>query len=136
LAERSQIRDGSIFQLVDPAEITQNDLIERFRSSVDHDLQVIHAPRWLVSLAGMAGDVLGAVTRRRLPISSYRLGSACASRRFNCDRAARVLNWTPRVGVEAVLNRNGPPSQARGDGAVKENGKIPEAAACAKSEAD
>jgi nucleoside-diphosphate-sugar epimerase len=136
LAEGSQIRDGSVFHLVDPAEITQNDLIERFRASTADDLRVIHAPRWFVRLAGLAGDCLGALTRRRLPISSYRLGSACAVRRFNCNRAARVLKWTPRVGVGAVLHRTGPEPQVSKDTAPDELDNVPEADAYVKSEAD
>jgi predicted dehydrogenase/nucleoside-diphosphate-sugar epimerase len=136
LAERSPIRDGSVFHLVDPAEITQNDLIERFRASTEDDLRVIHAPRWLVRLAGLAGDCFGAITRRRLPISSYRLGSACAVRRFNCDQAAGVLKWMPRVGVSAVLHRGVPESRAPGDSAPDDFDKVPEADVYAKSEAD
>ena len=135
LAERSEIRDGSIIQLVDPAEITQNQLIERFRSSTDEDVKVTYAPRWLVSLAGLAGDCLGALSRRRLPISSYRLGSACASRRFHCDRAARVLKWTPRVGVQAVLARAGSRSQAAIGGTADGPDQHAQPEACVKSEA-
>jgi nucleoside-diphosphate-sugar epimerase len=136
LAEESPIRDGSVFHLVDSAEITQNDLIARFRDSTDDDLRVIHAPRWLVRLAGLAGDCLGAITRRRLPISSYRLGSASAVRRFNCDRAARILKWTPRVGVTAVLYRRGSESQSPSETAPDEFDKVPEADVYVKSEAD
>jgi predicted dehydrogenase/nucleoside-diphosphate-sugar epimerase len=136
LAEESQIRDGSAFHLVDPAEITQNDLIERFRASTEEDLRVIHAPQWLVRLAGYAGDFLGALARRRLPISSYRLGSACAFRRFNCDQAARVLKWRPRVGVNDALYRGATQTPAPQDASTGQLERDPDADVYVKSEAD
>jgi hypothetical protein len=71
-----------------------------------------------------------------LPISSYRLGSASAVRRFNCDQAAGVLKWMPRVGVSAVLHRGVPESRAPGDSAPDDFDKVPEADVYAKSEAD
>lgn len=103
LAEESTISDGSIFHLVDDAEVTQNQLIDRYQSSIAEELRVTHLPRWIVTCAGLLGDMVGKLTGRRLPITSYRLGSAMAARRFNCDRAEQGLGWKPRVGVGAVL---------------------------------
>jgi 2-alkyl-3-oxoalkanoate reductase len=108
LAEKSAIADGLVVHLVDPVEFTQNQLIDRYQASVAEKLQVIHIPRWIVKCAGIAGDILSKLLGRRLPITSYRLQSASAARRFNCDLAARLLAWRPRIGVRAVLSTPAP----------------------------
>lgn len=132
LAESSPVHDGSIFHLVDPAEKTQNELLDCYLRASHQNPKIMHLPRWIVGMMGRAGDVLTALTRRRMPVTSYRLNSALARRRFNCDRAAKVLHWTPRVGVERVLqNRLAPADLGRDErNACQSNGAgpVPDAA--------
>jgi predicted dehydrogenase/nucleoside-diphosphate-sugar epimerase len=93
---------GEIIQLVDPAELTQNEVLARVLGAGD---KVVRAPRALIFAAGRLSEpVLGALGRKS-PVSSYRLRSALARTTFASDRAEKLLGWRPRVGVAEGIRR-------------------------------
>jgi nucleoside-diphosphate-sugar epimerase len=103
-AERGPF-DGTVAQLVDPAAISQNDLVARYRAAAGGRWRVIHVPRPVVWFAGAWSEMLFGLLGRRAPLSRYRVASALAPRAFDCSRAKQLWGWEPRVGVPAVLDR-------------------------------
>ena len=97
--------DGTVVHLVDPAAVTQNDLVARYRAAAGAAWRVVHLPRPLVSLMGAAAEVVFGLLRRSAPLSRYRVASALAWRAFDCNRALTLWGWRPRIGVSAVLDQ-------------------------------
>jgi len=103
LAERSNAYKGSVFHIVDPISLTQNELLGQYLAATSEQLRIIHIPRPVVfALAGMV-QVLARSLRRPAPISIYRIRSALAPRSFDCRAAEVDLGWLPKVGVMAGL---------------------------------
>lgn len=99
--------DGTVVHLVDPAAVTQNDMVARYRVAAGGAWRVVHLPRPLVSLMGATAEVVFGLFRRPAPLSRYRVASALAWRAFDCRRAYTLWSWQPRVGVSAVLDQLG-----------------------------
>ena len=97
--------DGTVAQLVDPAAISQNEMIERYRATAGGKWRVVHVPRPIVWLMGATAETLLGLVGRAAPLSRYRVASALAPRAFDCSRARQLWGWTPRVGVPAVLDQ-------------------------------
>jgi predicted dehydrogenase/nucleoside-diphosphate-sugar epimerase len=101
-AERGPF-DGMIVHLVDPAVVTQNDLIGLLVAASPTRLRVVHVPRVVVMAAAVAAELVCSALRIPPPISRYRIASALAPRNFVSNRATRVLGWEPRVGIARFL---------------------------------
>jgi predicted dehydrogenase/nucleoside-diphosphate-sugar epimerase len=95
-ASESALADGEIIQLVDPEELTQNDVL---RLTLGNDAPIIRVPRSVVFALGKASELLLGLIGKPSPISVYRLKSALANRKFQSDYAETLLRWEPRVGV-------------------------------------
>ncbi len=105
--------DGSVFNLVDPEEVTQDELAEHYLGANGRRKKITHVP--LAMLYPAAGGLrLGMrMLGRSAPITPYRLRSAIGSRRFDCTAAACNLGWRPQVGIRrgiAAMTR-GPSSK-------------------------
>jgi nucleoside-diphosphate-sugar epimerase len=97
--------DGSIFQLVDPQRITQEEYAREYIRARAPHLKVTKVPRLVVDTLALGVEILAAVLRRPAPLSRYRVASALAPMVFDCSRAERGLGWKPRVGVREGLSR-------------------------------
>ncbi len=97
--------DGTIAQLVDPAAISQNELVARYRAAAGGKWRVVHVPRPIVWLMGATAETVLGLLGRAAPLSRYRVASALAPRAFDCSRAKQLWGWEPRVGVPAVLDQ-------------------------------
>lgn len=97
--------DGTIAQLVDPAAISQNQMVARYRAAVGGKWRVVHVPQPIVWLMGATAETLLGMLGRAAPLSRYRVASALAPRAFDCTRAKQLWGWEPRVGVPAVLDQ-------------------------------
>jgi predicted dehydrogenase/nucleoside-diphosphate-sugar epimerase len=96
------ISDGSVFQIVDPTPVTQNDVL---RLAAGPGAKVVRLPRSVVFRLGKLSELILAPLRRKSPLAAYRLRSALARRTFSAQRAQAVLGWTPRVGTARGIMR-------------------------------
>jgi nucleoside-diphosphate-sugar epimerase len=89
---------GAIFHLVDATPITQRDYIASCREHANGRLRVHYVPRALLLAAGAALELVGALLKRNLPLTRYRVRSINALT-FDCSAARRQLGWEPLDGV-------------------------------------
>jgi nucleoside-diphosphate-sugar epimerase len=101
-AETSEF-DGSVFHIVDRAQITQNQIVRDYISKNAKKAKVIHVPVAIVYSLALGFELLSKVLNRPVPLSMYRVKSALARMQFDCSRAENDLGWQPRVGVTCGL---------------------------------
>lgn len=101
LAARSSLRDGEVFQIIDDDVLTQNDVLELAGGGAP----VVRVPRPVVFGAGKLSEPVFGLLKRQSPVAVYRLKSALARLHFESDRARRLLDWKPRVGVREGIRR-------------------------------
>jgi nucleoside-diphosphate-sugar epimerase/predicted dehydrogenase len=83
---------GSIFHLVDPAPVTQREYIDACREEASGSIRASYVPRAALLSLGLAFDALGALVKRNLPLTSYRIRSI-KELTFDCSAARRGLGW-------------------------------------------
>ncbi|MBW3597186.1 MAG: NAD-dependent epimerase/dehydratase family protein [Planctomycetes bacterium] len=101
-AGQSDIRDGSVFHLVDPVRMTQQEVLDGYRRSAPN-FRYSRLPLPLVYSLALAVQGLVALTGKPAPLSTYRVRSSRAPLTVDCSAARQRLGWAPRVGVEAGL---------------------------------
>lgn len=99
--------DGSVFHLVDPDEVTQDDLARSYLQARGYKPRLLHLPSLLLYPAAWGLQVALGLLGRQSPITPYRLSSALGSRRFDCSAAANTLDWAPKIGIRAGLESMG-----------------------------
>jgi predicted dehydrogenase/nucleoside-diphosphate-sugar epimerase len=101
-AEKSKF-DGSVFHIVDPTQITQNQLVRDHVVKNAKNARVIHMPAAILYGLALGLELLTKALKLSSPLSIYRVKSALARMRFDCSRAKRELDWLPRVGIDSGL---------------------------------
>jgi nucleoside-diphosphate-sugar epimerase/predicted dehydrogenase len=94
---------GKIFQLVDGERITQRQYIEHCRKHVDEKIRAVYVPRSVFYAAAAGIGALGALLRRSVPLTRYRVASIRGIEAFDCSAALALLGWAPRIGVKRGL---------------------------------
>lgn len=95
---------GEVFHIVDPAPVTQEQYLARWRARVP-GVPLRRVP-WALAL-GAAGCVewLSRLLRREAPLTRYRVRSLRPLSGFDIAKASRALGWQPRIGVHAGLDQ-------------------------------
>lgn len=103
LAEEKPEAVGQVIQLVDPTVITQNEYAAIAERSLPDIVKPVRVPQWFMFLAACGVEVLGAILKRAVPLTRYRVRSLKPL--FPCDisRARTVLGWAPKIGVQRGL---------------------------------
>jgi predicted dehydrogenase/nucleoside-diphosphate-sugar epimerase len=94
-----EVANGTVVQLVDPARLTQNDVLRICKPGG----ATIRLPRPLVFALGRLSEVALGMLGRQSPLGVYRLRSGLARIDFRSEAARRILGWEPAVGVETRL---------------------------------
>jgi predicted dehydrogenase/nucleoside-diphosphate-sugar epimerase len=102
LAAKSNLRAGEVIQIVDPESWTQNQVLAEVAGP---SARVVRVPRPAVFAMGRFSELALGMLGKKSPLSPYRLRSALALRRFESQRAEKVLGWRPRVGVREGIKR-------------------------------
>jgi len=106
-ASTAKIESGTIVQLVEPASLTQNEVIAHYRSR-GLKATVVHIPVWsMVALAATVEKIFGLMGKGS-PIGPRRIRAATTARTYDCQRAADLLGWKPRTGVKAAFGGSEP----------------------------
>jgi predicted dehydrogenase/nucleoside-diphosphate-sugar epimerase len=104
LAAESDTALGQIINVVDTTPIRQNEYLQRCRPALG-SIKVWKVPVPLLMLSASMIEVLGAVLRRRVPLSRYSIRSLRPLSPFDVSAAGLMLGWKPRVGVAEGLRR-------------------------------
>jgi predicted dehydrogenase/nucleoside-diphosphate-sugar epimerase len=92
---------GEVIQIIDPDHLTQEDVL----GLAGPTKAILRVPRLLVFALGKFSEYpLGALGRPS-PVAVYRLKSALARLHYESDRALKMLDWQPRVGVREGIKR-------------------------------
>jgi predicted dehydrogenase/nucleoside-diphosphate-sugar epimerase len=94
-----EVESGTVVQLVDPARLTQNDVLR----ICGPDRATLRLPRPLVFALGRLSEVALGMLGRQSPFGVYRLRSGLARVDFRSEAARRVLGWEPAVDLETRL---------------------------------
>ena len=108
LAARSDVPNGAIFQLVDPAGIRQKDYVEWVRRS-GRPVRASYVPAWFLKTAGLGVELLGKILKRPVPLTPYRVKSITPVWPCDCTAAHTQLGWKPRYSLEEGLAITFPP---------------------------
>jgi 2-alkyl-3-oxoalkanoate reductase len=95
---------GRVFQLVDPASLTQREYIQAAQRHGSAP-QVSYVPKLALYTIALGVELLGRVLRRNVPLSRYKIRSLAPISPFDVSAAREQLGWTPRVGTREVLLR-------------------------------
>ena len=87
-----------------PRQARSRDKLERFVAAAAERPGIVHVPVAAMQAAGLLAQAAAAVLRRTPPLSPYRIASALAPMRFDCQAARQRLGWTPRIGVRRGLD--------------------------------
>jgi predicted dehydrogenase/nucleoside-diphosphate-sugar epimerase len=99
-----KLTHGEVIQIIDPEHLTQEDVLGLAGGA----RSIVHVPRPIVFALGKLSEYpLGALGRPS-PVAVYRLKSALARLHYESDRAAKMLDWHPRVGVREGIKRAQP----------------------------
>lgn len=101
-AERPEA-EGRVFNVVDPTPVSQQAYLDACRRKRGSDMRLLHAPTWLLFTLAAGVELLGAVLKRPVPLTRYRVRSLRPLANFDLAAARDVLGWEPRVGVERGL---------------------------------
>ncbi|MGH9606119.1 MAG: NAD-dependent epimerase/dehydratase family protein [Terracidiphilus sp.] len=96
--------EGVLINLVDPNSITQREYI-RNAQAADSAVKVWFVPKIVLMVAAIAIEWLGALLKRSVPLSRYRVRSIRPLCNFDLAVARERLGWAPRVGIEEGLRR-------------------------------
>jgi 2-alkyl-3-oxoalkanoate reductase len=106
-ASEESLPNGSVFQLVDPEPIRQNEYVEYVRSS-GRPVKAMNVPEWFLSLASVGVVLLGKLLKRPAPLTPYRVKSMTPLWPCDCSAAYTKLGWKPQVGLKEGLARTFP----------------------------
>ncbi|MBN8481981.1 MAG: NAD-dependent epimerase/dehydratase family protein [Xanthomonadales bacterium] len=95
---------GELFNLVDPATVTQQDYLERAKRKLGDELKLVRVPKKLFLGLAFGVEQLGRVLGRDVPLTRYRVHSLRPLANFDLAAARTKLGWTPRVGVRRGLD--------------------------------
>jgi nucleoside-diphosphate-sugar epimerase len=96
---------GHVFNIVDPATVTQADYLARAQRKFGSDLRIVRVPVGLFMALGFGVETLGRLLKRDVPLTRYRVRSLRPLANFDLTAARERLGWSPRVGALQGLER-------------------------------
>jgi nucleoside-diphosphate-sugar epimerase len=96
-----RITNGEIIQIIDPEPMTQ----EAVLAAAGGARPILRIPRRLVLALGKLSEIPFAAIGKPSPIGTYRVRSALARLHYESDRAVKLLDWRPLVGVREGIRR-------------------------------
>jgi nucleoside-diphosphate-sugar epimerase len=94
---------GRVFNVVDPAPVTQQQYLDACRRMRGGELRLMRVRTWLFLALATGVEILGAALKRPVPLTRYRVRSLRPLANFDLSAARDILGWQPRVGVQRGL---------------------------------
>ena len=101
--------EGALVHLVDPVTIAQREYIRCAQGS-DPTIKAWFVPKPVLMTAAVGIEWLGALLKRSVPLSRYRIRSIRPLCNFDLTAARERLGWAPRIGTAEGLRRTFPSS--------------------------
>ena len=109
LAEKYDRENGAIFHIVDPKPIDQREYLERqqawARTALGRQTGVVYCPQGLLLLLASGVEIAGALLKRNMPLTRYRIRSLMPLSPVDLSAAEKRLGWHPSVGIREGLKR-------------------------------
>jgi nucleoside-diphosphate-sugar epimerase len=119
LAADTVAATGQVFNVVDPATVTQGDYMKRVRHKLGSELRFIRMPTGVFMLLACGVELLGKVLHRSVPLTRYRVRSLRPLANFDISAVRTKLGWEPRVGLHRGLDiMFAPPPASASDAAL------------------
>jgi len=96
---------GKVFNLVDTAEVTQNEYLGACKLAGGQAVKLIRVPKRVMLMLAWGVELLGKVLRRGVPLTPYRVESLRPLSNFDITAAQEILHWTPSIGSRDGLRR-------------------------------
>jgi nucleoside-diphosphate-sugar epimerase len=103
-AETAPDAPGQVINVVDTTEVRQNEYL-RIAAPALTGIKVRRVPVPVLMLLAAGVELLGAVLKRNVPLTRYRIRSLKPLWPFDTGKAERLLGWTPVAGVREGLRR-------------------------------
>lgn len=103
LAETAPKAVGQLINIVDTAEIRQNEYLKAAAPLLT-GISVRRVPVPVLMLLAGGVEMLGAILKRNVPLSKYRIRSLKPLWPFDTSKAEELLGWKPLVGVREGLH--------------------------------
>jgi predicted dehydrogenase/nucleoside-diphosphate-sugar epimerase len=103
---------GRTFQLIDSQRMTQREYIERCQQHLGDKIRVMYVPRLVFYAAGIAIGALGAMLKRSVPLTRYKVSAIRGIETFDCSAARDRLTWKPRTGAQKGMELMFAPASA------------------------
>lgn len=104
LAETSDKAVGEVINIVDTAEVRQNEYLAAAAPALK-GIKVRRVPVPVLMLLAAGIEMLGSVLKRNVPLSKYRIRSLKPLWPFDTNKAEALLGWKPAVGTRDGLGR-------------------------------
>jgi 2-alkyl-3-oxoalkanoate reductase len=95
---------GKVINVVDPYKIDQNEYLRQAAPALT-GIGVMRLPVPVLMALSMGIEALGAVLKKGVPLTRYRIRSLRPLSGFDLTRATELLGWKPRVGVAEGMRR-------------------------------
>jgi nucleoside-diphosphate-sugar epimerase len=103
LAARSDVKDGSVFHIVDPATLSRDEFARAYIEEIIPGGKIRHVPMVFMYTMAIGIQILMKFLKKPAPLSIYKLRSALAPFTYDCSAAEQRLGWKPTIGVRAGL---------------------------------
>lgn len=76
----------NIYNYIDKPDFTMNELVGHVSEVLDKHIPMTHFPKWMGMFGGYCFDILAAITRKKLTVSSVRVKKFCATTQFDAAK--------------------------------------------------
>ena len=94
---------GESFNIVDDDVLTQREYLELLRQCSGGTPHVLRLPRAAYFALGVVAEITAAARNKEPETNRYRIRTRLTHVRWDCSKAARMLNWRPRVRLREGL---------------------------------
>jgi nucleoside-diphosphate-sugar epimerase len=109
-AETAPKAAGQVINIVDTTEVRQNEYLRAAAPALT-GIKIRRVPVPVLMLLASGVELLGAILKRSVPLTRYRIRSLKPLWPFDTNKAEVLLGWRPAVGVREGLRRTFSPGE-------------------------